>query len=167
MNDNPAVRNKNTLKRCSTKTSKWLHCTNLIGRVAPSVAHMRRPLRERRPEYKGIVYVSRCEKWLSKVALWNGSLAGRKNYRGTALKCMLMMLLDIFISLLMTLLSIRSRPDASFIWFLNPLKSIRYILWHNYKWVILKAIIVLLLGFILAMFIYSMPGYTVKRMFGA
>ncbi|XP_064626480.1 otoferlin-like [Lineus longissimus] len=60
-----------------------------------------------------------------------------------------------------------NRPDSSFIWFCNPLKSIRYILWHNYKWVILKVLIVLLLTAILALFFYSMPGYIVKRMFGA
>ncbi|XP_074640585.1 otoferlin-like isoform X2 [Tubulanus polymorphus] len=60
-----------------------------------------------------------------------------------------------------------NRPDSSFIWFLNPLKSIRYILWHNYKWVILKIIIFLLLAIILGLFFYSMPGYTVKKIFNA
>ncbi|XP_076320149.1 otoferlin-like isoform X2 [Tachypleus tridentatus] len=60
-----------------------------------------------------------------------------------------------------------NRPDSSFIWFLNPLKSIRYIVWHNYKWVIIKVIISFLLILILALFVYSMPGYTVKKMFGA
>ena len=60
-----------------------------------------------------------------------------------------------------------SRPDSSFIWFLNPLKSIRYILWHNYKWVIVKVLIVMLLAALLVLFFYSMPGYTVKKMMGA
>ncbi|XP_029650237.1 otoferlin-like [Octopus sinensis] len=60
-----------------------------------------------------------------------------------------------------------NRPDSSFIWFLNPLKSIRYILWHNYKWMILKIIIFILLVLVLALFFYSMPGYTVKKMMGA
>lgn len=60
-----------------------------------------------------------------------------------------------------------NRPDSSFIWFLNPLKSIRYILWHNYKWVILKIIIFILVVILLALFFYSLPGYTVKRMLGA
>ncbi|XP_022646249.1 otoferlin-like isoform X4 [Varroa destructor] len=31
-----------------------------------------------------------------------------------------------------------NRPDASFVWFLNPLKSVKYIVWHRYKWFILK-----------------------------
>ncbi|XP_056017603.1 otoferlin-like isoform X2 [Ostrea edulis] len=60
-----------------------------------------------------------------------------------------------------------NRPDSSFIWFLNPLKSIRYILWHNYKWVIIKVLVVLLLTALLVLFFYSMPGYTVKKMMGA
>lgn len=60
-----------------------------------------------------------------------------------------------------------SRPDASFMWFLNPLKSIRYIVWHNYKWRILKMLIVMALVFMFFLFFYSIPGYTVKRMMGA
>lgn len=60
-----------------------------------------------------------------------------------------------------------SRPDTSFIWFLNPLKSIRYILWYRFKWVIIKVLIFLLLSALLALFFYNMPGYTVKKMFGA
>ncbi|KAL5015843.1 hypothetical protein ScPMuIL_005432 [Solemya velum] len=60
-----------------------------------------------------------------------------------------------------------NRPDSSFVWFLNPLKSLRYILWHNYKWVIVKILVVLLLAALLVLFFYSMPGYTVKKMFGA
>ncbi|XP_060603707.1 otoferlin-like isoform X3 [Ruditapes philippinarum] len=58
-----------------------------------------------------------------------------------------------------------NRPDGSFIWFLNPLKSIRYILWHNYKWMIIKILIILLLAALLVLFFYAMPGYTVKKMF--
>lgn len=60
-----------------------------------------------------------------------------------------------------------SRPDASFMWFLNPLKSIRYIVWHNYKWAILKILAVLALAVVLLLFFYSVPGYTVKKLLGA
>ena len=60
-----------------------------------------------------------------------------------------------------------SRPDSSFIWFLNPLKSLRYILWHNYKWVIIKVLVVMLLTALLVLFFYAMPGYTVKKIFNA
>lgn len=59
-----------------------------------------------------------------------------------------------------------SRPDASFMWFLNPLKSIRYIVWHNYKWTIIKGLIILGLALMLFLFFYAVPGYTVKRLMG-
>ncbi|XP_050432533.1 otoferlin-like isoform X3 [Adelges cooleyi] len=60
-----------------------------------------------------------------------------------------------------------NRPDASFMWFLNPFKSIRYIIWHNYKWKILKGIVVLAIFLMLLLFFYSIPGYSVKKMLGA
>ncbi|KAG1674527.1 Otoferlin [Nymphon striatum] len=60
-----------------------------------------------------------------------------------------------------------NRPDSSFIWFLNPLKSIKYIIWHNYKWTILKVLLIIALAALLVLFFYSMPGYTMKKMIGA
>ncbi|XP_073975608.1 otoferlin-like isoform X1 [Rhodnius prolixus] len=60
-----------------------------------------------------------------------------------------------------------NRPDASFMWFLNPLKSIRYIVWHNYKWKILKFFIVLAIIFMFILFFYAIPGYSVKKIIGA
>merc|ERR1719410_720804 len=60
-----------------------------------------------------------------------------------------------------------TRPDSSFMWFLNPLKSIRYIIWHNHKWTILKIIFIIFFSLFLAMFFYALPGYTIKKMIGA
>ncbi|XP_055712780.1 otoferlin-like isoform X2 [Phlebotomus papatasi] len=60
-----------------------------------------------------------------------------------------------------------NRPDASFMWFLNPIKSIRYIVWHNYKWTIIKGLIIIAVAVMLLLFFYSVPGYTVKRLLGA
>ncbi|CAB3259049.1 unnamed protein product [Arctia plantaginis] len=60
-----------------------------------------------------------------------------------------------------------NRPDASFMWFLNPLKSIRYIVWHNYKWTILKTSLTILLALLFLIFVYAVPGYTVKKLLGA
>ncbi|CAG9137572.1 unnamed protein product [Plutella xylostella] len=57
-----------------------------------------------------------------------------------------------------------NRPDASFMWLLNPLKSIRYIMWHNYKWTILKVFVVLTVALLILLFFYAVPGYTVKRL---
>ncbi|XP_051908893.1 otoferlin isoform X18 [Hippocampus zosterae] len=59
-----------------------------------------------------------------------------------------------------------NRPDTSFMWFLGPLKSIRYFLWHNYRWLILKALGLILLLLMLGLFLYSIPGYLVKKMLG-
>lgn len=52
-------------------------------------------------------------------------------------------------------------------WFLNPLKSIRYIIWHNYKWRIIKGTIFLCIAFMMLLFFYAIPGYTVKKLIGA
>ncbi|XP_076388298.1 otoferlin isoform X5 [Megachile rotundata] len=59
------------------------------------------------------------------------------------------------------------RPDASFMWFLNPLKSIKYIVWHNYKWAILKAFVTIGLLVLVLLFFYAIPGYSVKKLLGA
>ncbi|XP_050683960.1 otoferlin-like [Leptidea sinapis] len=60
-----------------------------------------------------------------------------------------------------------NRPDSSFIWFLNPLKSLRYILWHNYKWTIIRTLGVIGLALIIFIFIYAVPGYLAKKLLGA
>ncbi|KAM9316351.1 LOW QUALITY PROTEIN: otoferlin [Gastrophryne carolinensis] len=60
-----------------------------------------------------------------------------------------------------------NRPDTSFIWFLNPLKSIRYFIWHTYRWLILKILILILLLLMMGMFFYSLPGYLAKKILGA
>ncbi|KAF0293526.1 Otoferlin [Amphibalanus amphitrite] len=60
-----------------------------------------------------------------------------------------------------------NRPDSSFMWFMNPIKSIRYIVWHNYKWTIVKILLVLALAILLLLFFYSLPGYSVKKLLGA
>ncbi|XP_063350675.1 otoferlin isoform X6 [Pelmatolapia mariae] len=60
-----------------------------------------------------------------------------------------------------------NRPDTSLMWFLTPLKSIRYFIWHNYRWLILKVLGLILLLLMLGLFLYSIPGYLVKKMLGA
>lgn len=61
----------------------------------------------------------------------------------------------------------QSRPDTSLMWFLGPLKSIRYFIWHNYRWLILKVLGLILLLLMLGLFLYSIPGYLVKKILGA
>ncbi|TKS75594.1 Otoferlin Fer-1-like protein 2 [Collichthys lucidus] len=60
-----------------------------------------------------------------------------------------------------------NRPDTSLMWFLGPLKSIRYFIWHNYRWLILKVLGLILLLLMLGLFLYSIPGYLVKKILGA
>ncbi|XP_048372576.1 otoferlin isoform X2 [Sphaerodactylus townsendi] len=60
-----------------------------------------------------------------------------------------------------------NRPDTSFIWFLNPLKSIKYLICTRYKWLIIKIVLALLLVIMVGLFLYSMPGYMVKKLLGA
>ncbi|XP_052602021.1 otoferlin isoform X4 [Peromyscus californicus insignis] len=60
-----------------------------------------------------------------------------------------------------------NRPDTSFIWFLNPLKSARYFLWHTYRWLLLKLLLLLLFLLLLVLFLYSLPGYLAKKILGA
>uniref|UniRef100_A0A3B5L567 Otoferlin n=1 Tax=Xiphophorus couchianus TaxID=32473 RepID=A0A3B5L567_9TELE len=61
----------------------------------------------------------------------------------------------------------KPRPDTSLMWFLGPLKSLRYFIWHNYRWLILKALGLILLLLMLGLFLYSIPGYLVKKILGA
>ncbi|TRY81428.1 hypothetical protein DNTS_008147 [Danionella cerebrum] len=60
-----------------------------------------------------------------------------------------------------------NRPDTTFLWFISPLKAIRYLVCNNYKWLIIKIVVALLLLAMLGLFIYSMPGYMVKKLLGA
>ncbi|XP_062933972.1 otoferlin isoform X5 [Cynocephalus volans] len=60
-----------------------------------------------------------------------------------------------------------NRPDTAFVWFLNPLKSIKYLICTRYKWLIIKVVLALLGLLMLALFLYSLPGYMVKKLLGA
>ena len=54
-----------------------------------------------------------------------------------------------------------SRPETSFLWILNPMKTFKYIFWKNFKWKILTVLLILLLLLFLALFLYHMPSATV------
>jgi len=49
------------------------------------------------------------------------------------------------------------RPQTSFLWFTSPLKTLRYIVWRNYKWYFIIAILLLIFIIFLILFIYSFP----------
>uniref|UniRef100_H2Z079 C2 domain-containing protein n=1 Tax=Ciona savignyi TaxID=51511 RepID=H2Z079_CIOSA len=56
-----------------------------------------------------------------------------------------------------------NRPDTSFVWFMNPLKSLRYLICARFKWLIIKVFIALLLIALLVLFIYSSPSWIMKK----
>uniref|UniRef100_A0A672H7D0 Otoferlin n=1 Tax=Salarias fasciatus TaxID=181472 RepID=A0A672H7D0_SALFA len=60
-----------------------------------------------------------------------------------------------------------NRPDTSLMWFLSPLKSIRYFIWHNYRWLILKVLGLALLLLMLGLFLYSVPGISSNSVSGS
>ncbi|XP_071807797.1 otoferlin-like isoform X5 [Asterias amurensis] len=60
-----------------------------------------------------------------------------------------------------------NRPDTSYVWFLNPLKALRYVIWTRFKWTIITFLLLLLLVVFLALFFYNVPPYTVKKLMGA
>jgi hypothetical protein len=49
---------------------------------------------------------------------------------------------------------------------MNPLKGMYMTILRNYKWCLIKGLIVGLLVFFIALLLYAMPGYTVKAIFG-
>lgn len=50
---------------------------------------------------------------------------------------------------------------------MSPLKAVQYLVCNRYKWLIIKIVLAVLLLIMVALFIYSMPGYLVKKMLGA
>uniref|UniRef100_A0A671Q5Z8 Otoferlin b n=1 Tax=Sinocyclocheilus anshuiensis TaxID=1608454 RepID=A0A671Q5Z8_9TELE len=59
-----------------------------------------------------------------------------------------------------------NRPDITFLWFLSPLKAIHHLICKQYKWLVIKIVLALMFLAILALFLYSMPGYMAKKLLG-
>ncbi|NXL08813.1 DYSF protein, partial [Mesembrinibis cayennensis] len=49
------------------------------------------------------------------------------------------------------------RPETSFLWFTSPYKTLKYILWRRYKWVVILAVVLFVLLLFLGIFIYAFP----------
>ncbi|NWU87659.1 DYSF protein, partial [Onychorhynchus coronatus] len=49
------------------------------------------------------------------------------------------------------------RPETSFLWFTSPYKTLKYILWRRYKWMLILFIILFILLLFLGIFIYAFP----------
>lgn len=52
-----------------------------------------------------------------------------------------------------------NRPDTSFLWFTNPCKTMKFIVWRRFKWVFIGIIVLLFVLLFLGVFLYSLPGY--------
>ncbi|NWR17669.1 MYOF protein, partial [Emberiza fucata] len=54
-------------------------------------------------------------------------------------------------------LDLPNRPDTSFLWFTNPCKTMKFIVWRRFKWLFLGLIILLILLLFVAVLLYSLP----------
>lgn len=50
------------------------------------------------------------------------------------------------------------RPETSFLWFTSPYKTLRFVLWRRFKWLILLFIVLFLVLLFLGVFLYSFPA---------
>uniref|UniRef100_A0A672ZQ55 Otoferlin n=1 Tax=Sphaeramia orbicularis TaxID=375764 RepID=A0A672ZQ55_9TELE len=60
-----------------------------------------------------------------------------------------------------------NRPDIALLWFLIPFKAAKHLVCDQYRWLTIKIVTVLILLALVAVFLYNMPGYMVKKMLGA
>uniref|UniRef100_A0A5F9C564 Myoferlin n=1 Tax=Oryctolagus cuniculus TaxID=9986 RepID=A0A5F9C564_RABIT len=52
-----------------------------------------------------------------------------------------------------------NRPETSFLWFTNPCKTMKFIVWRRFKWVIIGLLFLLILLLFVAVLLYSLPNY--------
>lgn len=56
-----------------------------------------------------------------------------------------------------------NRPNTSFNWFINPLKSFVYFIWKNYKWYIIGLLILVILALFIFLVLYTMPQFISEK----
>ncbi|XP_018414191.1 PREDICTED: myoferlin isoform X1 [Nanorana parkeri] len=56
-----------------------------------------------------------------------------------------------------------NRPDTSFLWFTNPCKTMKFIVWRRFKWIFIGIIVLLFVLLFLGVFFYSLPGYVAMK----
>ena len=59
------------------------------------------------------------------------------------------------------------RPATSFSWFTSPWKTLKFIIWKNYKWYIIGGLLIILTILLIGLFIYSTPGVLSEKLFNA
>ncbi|UJR23948.1 hypothetical protein I4U23_026916 [Adineta vaga] len=56
-----------------------------------------------------------------------------------------------------------NRPKTSFLWFTSPWKTLRFVIWRNFKWPIIIGLIIVIVVIFLLLAIWSLPGEIVKQ----
>ncbi|XP_048091688.1 dysferlin [Alosa alosa] len=56
------------------------------------------------------------------------------------------------------------RPDTSFLWFSSPYKTMKYIIWRRFKWLILLFVILFFILLFAGVFLYSFPNYAAMKL---
>ncbi|XP_062850252.1 dysferlin isoform X3 [Trichomycterus rosablanca] len=58
------------------------------------------------------------------------------------------------------------RPETSFLWFSSPFKTLRFIVWRRFKWLILALILLFFILLFFGVFLYSFPNYMAMKIVG-
>ncbi|XP_043565934.1 fer-1-like protein 4 [Chiloscyllium plagiosum] len=56
-----------------------------------------------------------------------------------------------------------NRPNTSFNWFMNPLKSFVFFIWKNYKWYIIGLLVIAILALFIFLILYTMPQFISEK----
>ncbi|XP_019953049.2 myoferlin [Paralichthys olivaceus] len=57
-----------------------------------------------------------------------------------------------------------NRPDTSFLWFTNPCKTLKFIVWRKFRWMFIGIILLLFVMLFLGVLFYSIPNYLSMKM---
>ena len=57
------------------------------------------------------------------------------------------------------------RPETSFLWITNPLKTFQFIIWDNWKYKILMFLVIVLLVIFFGLFLYNLPQASMDKIF--
>ncbi|XP_028856711.1 dysferlin isoform X9 [Denticeps clupeoides] len=56
------------------------------------------------------------------------------------------------------------RPETSFLWFSSPYRTMKFIVWRRFKWLILGLVLLFLLLLFVGVFLYAFPNYVAMKM---
>lgn len=56
-----------------------------------------------------------------------------------------------------------SRPKTSFLWFTSPWKTLRYVIWRNFKWHIILGVMLVIFVIFLLLALWSLPGEIIRQ----